>query len=487
MQDYVVLIPADDSACRTIARRLRAEHICCEILPFGVDADQLLKHDPRGVIVAAEMTGEVRDIPALKDYLQTGLPMLCMGDAATALCQVVGGQFSDVEIPGGVAQLHFDAAEPIFQQVEDGERLLPAHREMTLEEYQGTPVCTADGRMLGFRVCQRDVWGLAMPMERNDPSGTSLLVNFCQQVCQCTPWWTNDAFIERARLAIQDAAGDAEALCALSGGVDSGVCGILGHMALGPRLHCIFVDTGLLRQGEAQQVMNFYQKQMGLNLRCIDASDEFLTALEGVTDPHEKERIIFGLLREVLNREAAALPQVRLLIQGTNYSDVQTDAPFPMDLPNQDVQIVEPVRILFKDEVRQVGEALGLTPAMTQRQPFPGSGLASRILCSISRNKLQLLREADAIFQEAINQAGLNRRLWQYFAVLSDSPTPDDGLVVTLRAVQAVDGGAGMAARLPGDLLERVTMEILSRCPGVTRVMFDLTPSRMFFPAEGRG
>lgn len=478
MRDFIILIDLDDAVSRTMARRLRAEHIYCRVMPATVTAEEMLNQDVRGILVAAASTGIPAELPYLRDYLQSGLPMLCMGDAALTLCELLGGTLDERPLPGGVDQVHFDQANAIFAGIEDGERYLSACRYMTLPQEQAIPAATTEGGMLGFRVQQRDVWGLALQLERNDPGGTMLLMNFCRDVCGCTLWWSNQAFIERAKEAIALASDGGEALCALSGGVDSGVCALLAHMALGSHLHCIFVDTGLLRKGEVMQVMDFYSLQAGLELRRVDASEEFLAALAGVNDAKEKEQIIFQLLRSVLQREAAALPNIRLMIQGTNYSDAQERSAFPLELDG--VRVIEPVRELFKDEVRYIGEELGMSPQMLLRQPFPGSGLASRIMSDVTQEKLMIVREADAIFRYEITQNNQNKRLWQYFAALADSPENDGTYVVTLRAVQALDGAGGMAARLPNDLLERVTLEILNRCPQVSRVLYDMTPSKSY-------
>lgn len=483
MRDFIILINADDAVSRSMARRLRAEHIGCRVMPAAVKAEELLNQDVLGILVAAASTGLPAELPHLRDYLQSGLPMLCMGDAALTLCELLGGTLSDRPLPGGVEQVRFSPDSGIFGGIEDGERYLHACRHMTLPEDQALPCAETDGGVLGFRVHQRDVWGLALQLERNDPGGTLLLMNFCRDVCGASEWWNSQTFIELAKEAISQAAGDGDALCALSGGVDSGVCALLGHMALGSRLHCIFVDTGLLRKGEAAQVMDFYSLQTGLELRRVDASAEFMAALAGVSDPREKERIIFQLLREVLHREVAAIPNIRLLIQGTNYHDVQKNSAFPLDVMSDEVQIVEPVRELFKDEVRHIGEELGMSTQMLLRQPFPGSGLASRILSDVTPEKLAIVREADAIFRYEIDENNHGRRLWQFYAELGDS-ADREGYVVTLRAVQAVDGDGGMAARLPNDLLERVTLEILNRCPQVSRVLYDLTPSKSYTPIE---
>ena len=482
MRDYVVLISGDDAVTRTVARKLRAEHFCCRIEPVGTPAAAVQQPDVRGVIIASAATGVAAELPEFKDYLQSGVPMLCLGDSALTLCEMAGGTLSDLPLPGGVELVQFDHSHALFNAVEDGERYLHAYRYMTtLPEMADTAASTAEG-VLGLRLHQRNVWGLAMQLERNDTSGTQLLLNFCRDVCGCTMWWSNQAFIERAKTSISMAAGGGDALCALSGGVDSGVCALLAHMALGSRLHCIFIDTGLLRKGEVNQVLDFYSTQAGLDLRKVDASEQFLSALTGVSDPAEKERIIFNLLRKVLKEETARHENIRLLIQGTNYSDVIKGSAYPLQA--EDIAVIEPVRELFKDEVRIIGEELGMTPAMLLRQPFPGSGLASRIMGEVTPEKLAIVREADAIFRDEIAENNQGRRLWQYFAALTDSPDPEGGYVVTLRAVQAVDGGGGMAARLPNDLLERVTMQILQRCQDVRRVMYELTPSKSYKPMD---
>ena len=482
MQDFVILISLADGACHALARRLRAEGVYCRILPAGVTADEVLQTGARGVILADGSTGVAADIPAMMDYLQMGLPMLCLGDAALTLCKTLGGTLTAAE--GGIVSVDFDDDDDIFSDVEDGERYLPNLCALDFSEEQAAVCATAGDAVVGLRVRQRDVYDLAFPLERNDPSTVQLLTNFCCRKCGCTRWWSERAFIEEAKTAIAEAADGGDALCALSGGVDSGVCALLGSLALGTRLHCIFVDTGLLREGEAEEVMEAYQLQLGLNVRRIDARAEFMLALQGVTDPGETERIIRSLLRDILRREAKAIPGVTLLLRGTNYADT----PSPEDsaaLPDG-LRVIEPVRELFKDEIRHVGESLGLPQSMTSRQPFPGSGLASRIMASVTAERLAILREADAIFRKEIEAAGLHRRLWQYFAALALSPLPGGGVMIILRAVQAVEGGSGMPARLPSDLLERVTADILHTCPDVQRVFYDYTPSKTYARLAGK-
>lgn len=475
MQDHVLLIELDKGMCRHYARRLRAENICCRMAPADITADELLGEQPRGVLLIAPCSGVPAEIPHMVDYLQAGLPMLCIGDAALTLCQTIGGEMSE-PISGGLLTVEMSEDDPVLAGIENDERFLPDLRMMQIPKGTGSVVSSVAGDTLGFKVTQRDVWGLNLPLERNDPVTIQVLMNFVRDVCGCTQWWTRHAIIEGARGELLEQAGEGEALCALSGGVDSGVSALLGKLALGDRLHCIFVDTGLLREGEADDVMAFYSDVAGLNVKRIDAQEEFLSALDGIYAPTDKERVINRLLQEIIRREAEQLPQVTMIIRGTNI----TDTPVPEENMPDGLQLAAPVRGLFKDEIRNIGDALGMPPAMLQKQPFPGSGLATRILSGVTATGVELVRQADAIFRKEIESAGLQKRLWQYFATLAVSPIPNGGYLVILRAVQASDSAAGMPARLPSDLLERISEIILRDCPGVQRVFYDLSPSQSY-------
>lgn len=477
MQDYVILVNLDDTTCHALARRMRADGTYCRIMPGTISADELLQTGAGGVILAAACTGTATEIPQMMDYVQSGLPMLCLGDAALTLCTTLGGELTPVH-ESGIITVDLDPSDALNANLESGERFLPALRGMIFTEDQGRICAMVDGIAVGFHMRQRDVWGLAFPLERNDPATVQLLGNFCRDVCGCTAWWSERAFIEQAKDLIVEAAGEDEALCALSGGVDSGVCAMLGYLALGQRLHGLFIDTGFLREGEADEVMTVYQQQIGLNIRRVDARAEFLLALSGVTDPGEKERIIRALMREVLRRECKALPKVKLILRGTNYAD--TIQPEDAASYSGDIKIIEPVKELFKDEIRHVGESLGMPTSITTRQPFPGTGLATRVMAAVTAERLAILRTADAIFRREIEAAGLHKRLWQYYAAMAASPLPGGGMIMILRAVQAAEGGSGMPARLPSDLLERVTAEIMHECPDAQRVFYDCTPSRSY-------
>lgn len=487
MRDMVVLIDLDGTACRSMARKLRAEHMYCKILPADSSAADVAAQETLGLLLAGGDSGEAAFIPHLEELMACGLPLMAMGDAALTVVTALGGTLGAKAAEPGVCQVHYEGDEQLFSQVEDGERFLRARRVMNLPE-GATAIARTDEGVLGFRAADRPVYGLAFLPEQNDPDGVQLLINFCKTICGCTLWWSNQAFVERAREEIERVTDGGEAICALSGGVDSGVCALLGNMALGHRLHCVFVDTGLLRKDEGDKVMAFYRDQIGLNLTRVNAQEEILSALRGVTKPAEKEKIIFDRLKAVLQAEMARMPGVRVILQGTNYSDsLQTGTLFPLEKPDDQVRLVEPVRELFKDEIRLVGEELGLPSAVVQRQPFPGSGLALRILADVTQERLAVLREADAIFRAELEESGQNKRLWQYFATLADNPAdPGSSYVVALRAVQVADGAAAVASRLPYDLLEHVTKLIRERTPQVQRVLYDLTPSSNYSHVEWR-
>lgn len=481
MRDMVVLINLDGRASRSMARKLRAEGVYCKVLPADTGVEELLAQEMLGVMLVGGESGEPAHYPQVEKLLAADLPVLAMGDAALGLCLALGGSLGEKADAPHVVQVRYSGDAKLLDEVLDGERYLPACRYMA-PPASGNSLALGEGGILGFRAGDKPVYALAFQTENNDPDGTRLLLNFCREVCGCTLWWSDQAFVERAVQELERCAGDGEALCALSGGVDSGVSAVLGNLAIGGRLHCIFVDTGLLRKGEADRVMAFFRDEIGLEVKRIDAQAEFLSALADVVDPAEKERIIFALLRAIIRREMAQYPNVRMIIQGTNYSDT-LDAEPPMQLENQGahVRIAEPVRELFKDEIRHAAEELRMPAAICRRQPFPGSGLALRIMQAVTPERLEILREADAIFREEIEQAGQGKRLWQYYATLSEDPVPGvDGCIITLRAIQAAEGGVGVAARLPVDLTERTSERILALLPRVHRVLYDLTPSRTY-------
>lgn len=479
MRDMVVLINLDSAACNSLARRLRGEQLYCKILPADTAVEELPEQDALGVILCGGVSGEALMIPRLSHLLRAGIPVMALGDAALTLCQYLGGGIDGASSGSRVEQVRF-MPDLVTCDVQAGERYLPACRYMTPPRDKTEIIALSDGGALGFRVSDDPVYALTFYPEQNDPDGMRLVINFCRGVCGCTPWWSRQAFVDRACEEIERLSGGGEAVCAISGGIDSAVCAMLGNRSLGHRLHCLFIDTGLMRKDEGDQVMDFFQNQVGLSIKRINAGEEILKTLTGVVGAENKQRVVFAHMRAILRREVSQMPNVRLILQGTNYADTLDDEPpFAQEMTGAHVRIIEPLRELFKNEIRFIGEGMQLPDWLVRRQPFPASGLALRIASDVTEQKLSILREADAIFRREIEAAGLNRRLFQYYVVLMDNPVPEDGCFLSLRAVQLV-GEAAEASRLPNDFLERTTRIILDKLPGVRRVMYDLTPSRSY-------
>lgn len=481
MRDMVVLINLDNNACCTLAKQLRGANLYCKVLPACTTAEQLTEQEALGVILSGGITGECIDLPNLQSLLECRMPMLALGDAALTLCKHMGGEPNAVAGRQVVQQVRFTGHPAMLRDVQDGERYLPVYRTVQLPPDCSTLAESDDGA-LGFQQTDRSLYALTFQPELHDIDAIQLVMNFCQSICGCTPWWNERTFIQRAVEEISRVAGDGEAICALSGGIDSAVCAMLGNKALGHRLHCIFIDTGLMRQGESDAVMNWFQNEMGLNIRRVNAAPEALELLKGIVGVEEKQRIVFALLRAVLRREAAQLPNVRIILQGTNFADtLDTDQGIQLGAAESHIRIIEPVRELFKDEIRSVGSTLQLPERLCNRQPFPASGLALRVFSDVTEDKLATLRVADALFCQEIEAAGLQKRLFQYYASLIDNPIPGEGSLIMLRAVQVVGGGeSAISARLPNDLLERITSRIRTQIPSIRRVMYDLTPSQSF-------
>ena len=480
MRDMVLVLNFDDTASRVVTRKLRSERIMSKIVPGDIRLEDVQAQEPLGLVLAGGVKGQT---PSGLDgrLLQSGTPTLALGDAAAMLLGTLGGGAGETVLQGAVMGLQYQDGS-LFQEVENGERLLQCVREFSLPE-QVKSICAAQEFTVGFAHTALPLYGLQFEMEQNDPEGSMILRNFALNICGCTTWWDENAFISGAVEEIGNLAGEGRAVCAMTGGLDSGVSALLAFKALGPRLQCVFVDTGLLRDREGDDFLAFYRDQVGMNIVRINAGDRFLEALKGVEDSEEKRNVIGQLIRRILREEQEKLGPFDALIRGVSCNDVMFgNQPYAPAMSG--LHVIEPVRELFKEEIRSIGDFLGIPADIISRQPFPGSGLALRILGEVTPERLQILREADAIFRGEVLRSNAGKRLWQYFAVLLPLPQEENAYAVCLRAVHASERSQTYAARLPYDVMENVVDLILRDLKQVRRVVYDLTPSANFSGIE---
>ena len=500
--DTVLVVDFGAQYAQLIARRVREAHVYSEIVPHTITAAELAERRPSGVIFSGGPASvHVEGAPRIdREVYDLGLPILgiCYGAQLLALdlggevAKTGRGEYGRTELsrsPAGSSCL-FGAAQPDHQPV------WMSHFDTITAAPEGFTVTasTHDTPAAAFESTARRLFGVQFhPEVAHTPHGQELLEEFVYEACGCRPTWTMSSIIESSIANIRAQVGTGRAICGLSGGVDSAVAAALVHRAIGPQLTCVFVDTGLMRQGEGEQVVETFQRHQGIELIHVRAADRFFERLEGVIDPEEKRKAIGELFIRVFEDAAGGLTDARFLVQGTLYPDVIESGTsqaakikshhnvggLPEDM---DFELVEPLRSLFKDEVRKVGTELGLPDEIVWRQPFPGPGLGVRIIGEVTPDKVATLQHADAIVREEIRIAGLEREIWQAFAVLPDIRSVgvmgDErtyAYPVIIRAVTSEDAMTADWARLPHELLERLSSRIINEVPGVNRVAYDIT------------
>jgi len=505
--DTIVVLDYGSQTSQLIARRVRAAGVYSELLPWDAPAGEVLARHPKGFILSGGPNSVYEPgAPTLPAYvLESGLPVLGICYGMQLLAHALGGEVaSSPTREYGPARLRVERPGPLWGDLPSDLSVWMSHGDRIERHPPGfEPLARSDSSpVAAMGDPSRRLYGIQFhPEVQHTPQGAALLANFALSICACRPDWTPGVYIDEAVDRIREQVGEGRVLLGLSGGVDSSVAAALLHRAIGDRLVSVFIDHGMLRKGEAAQVIDTFQKSLGLNLVAVNAAEDFLEALDGVTDPEEKRLRIGELFIRTFERQAARISEelgaIDFLAQGTIYPDViESAAPdrpaarrikshhnvggLPVEMA---FELVEPLRLLFKDEVRRVGEALGLPEEIVWRQPFPGPGLAVRCLGEITWDRLERLRAADAVFVEGLRAAGLLRDdTSQAFAVLL--PVRSVGVMgdyrtyaetVALRAVVTDDFMTADWARLPNDLLARVSARIVNEVPGVNRVVYDVT------------
>jgi GMP synthase (glutamine-hydrolysing) len=491
-----------------IARRIRETEVYSEVLSYRTTAAQLRELNPKGIILSGGPSSVYDDRAPLCDpeIWTLGIPVIGVCYGMQLMVQQLGGLVERAERGEyGKANLLIDSTSKLLDAVPDSSVMWMSHGDSVVQMPDGFELLahTENTPCAAIADRTRNFYGVQFhPEVVHSQSGQILIRNFVYQVCGCKPTWTTEAFVEQAIREVKERVGEKQVLLALSGGVDSSTLAFLLHRAIGDKLTCMFIDQGFMRKGEPERLVKLFDEQFHIPVVHVQARDRFLSVVKGISDPEEKRKKIGHEFIRVFESESKRLGPFDYLAQGTLYPDVIESADTNADpatgervavkikshhnvggLP-KDLQfkLIEPLRKLFKDEVRKVGQILGLPDEIVKRQPFPGPGLAIRILGEITEEKLDILRDADLIVRQEVNKAGLYNEIWQAFAVLL--PVRSVGVMgdkrtyafpIVLRMVKSEDGMTADWARVPYDLLETISTRIVNEVKGVNRVVYDIT------------
>lgn len=500
MHELVVVLDFGGQYNQLIARRVRDLHVYCEIVSYDTPLEEIIAMNPKGIIFTGGpnvVTDEGAPIVDKKIF-ELGIPILGICYGCQLMGHVLGGKVEKASKKEyGKTDIQLITDNPLFHELENQTISWMSHTYHVnqipagFEVIASTETCHV-GAMANI---EKSLYGVQFhPEVVHTIQGNEMIRNFLYKICGCSGDWIMEDFAQDTIMALRDKIGDKKVLCALSGGVDSSVAAVLIHKAVGKQLTCVFVDTGLMRLNEGDEVEQIFTEQFDMNLVRVNAENRFLEKLAGISDPEAKRKIIGEEFIRIFEEEAKKIGSVDYLVQGTIYADVVESGtknsavikshhnvgglPDVVDFK----EIIEPLRDLFKDEVRAVGSALGIPDYLVHRQPFPGPGLAIRVIGDITKEKLDTLRETDFIFRDEIAKAGLEKDVWQYFTVLTnirsvgvmgDERTYSN--TIALRAVTSLDAMTADWARIPYDVLEKVSIRIVNEVQNINRIVYDIT------------